>query len=1183
MQTFTPKTGLKFLFILLIFIWWAAPSIAQQENKLRQTISLDFKNEQVEKVLQEIQKQAGITFTYDKSALKEIKIQEVNFKNAPVSQVLDYLKNETQLDFISLASTIVVQKAKDPVVESAQKQQQRTISGNVIDENGEAIPGVTVVLKGTLVGTNTATDGHFSLQVPENGGTLVFSFVGYLSQEIQISDSNTVDITLLEDTKSLDEVVVVGYGTQKKINLTGAVDQVSSEVLENRPVNNISQMLQGTMPNVNVTFSGGQPGQGGSINIRGNTSINGGSPLILIDGVAGDINRINPRDVESISVLKDAAASAIYGARAAYGVILVTTKAGQKGEMRIQYDNNFSWSTPTSRTDYITTGYDAAKLNDDAFRNATGTPYTMYTEEDYEQLLLRRNDKTEHPDRPWVVTSNRSGRDQYMYYGNWDWWNTVFTDVQSGVDHNLSVFGSSDKIEYRLSGRYNAKEGIMKVNPDQYRTFNFRSKVNAKVYDWLTISNNTQFNNTNYSYYGREGGANQNFESIRSHALPSYAPQNPDGTAFATTGLNSYAVAVFPQLLQGTMKGEQNGYELNTITNAEINLGQYWKITGSYAYNLFVGSSYFRGTKTPYSLHPGELLEVPNYQVDQLKETNTINQYQAINLYTTYNRAFGDHNIGAVVGFNQEEQKYKPISASRMDLLSLTLNDLNLGTGDMMVGGGASEWALRGLFYRLNYDYDSRYLIEFAGRYDGTSRFSKENRFGFFPSLSAGWRVSEEAFFEPIREVVNNLKFRGSYGSLGNQQVNTYAYISTLPMGNSTYLIDNALTRYIGAPAPIADDFTWEQAITSNVGLDADFLKNRLTFSLDLFQRLTKNMLTSGRSLPNVFGASEPRENAADLKTTGFELSVQWRDHIGTGKKQLTYHVQLMLSDYTAQITRFDNPTKLLSNFYEGQTLGELWGYRVDGFFKTDEEALAYEVDQSFVNRQRLRAPGESSQLRAGNIKFLDLNGDGVINNGSNTLDDHGDLEVIGNTQPRYSYGANLGANWNGIDISIFLQGIGRQHWYPGNDAADFWGPYSRPYQSFIPKFFMDEVWSEDNPDAYYPRLRGYTALNPNAELSSVNDRYLQNLAYLRVKNLQIGYSLPRNITDKLRISACRIYVSGENILTFTKLENDYIDPEMAIANISMNRVNGINNNTSGNARVYPFSKTYSMGLNVTF
>ncbi|MFC3196723.1 TonB-dependent receptor [Parapedobacter deserti] len=1160
-------------------------------NSYSQTVTLKADRIPLREVLQSIRQQTGYEVLGNTDMLKVGRPVTIELVEASLTDALEQIFAEQPLNFDIDGKTIFLvsspekrmNEARTAISESRRIRQQRQVSGTVADETGKPISGVNVAVRNRNTRVVTGPGGNFIITYNNDADTLVFSMVGYRPHERPINGQQHLNVVLQASVDNLDEVVVVGYGRQKRENLTGAVSQVTSDVLENRPATNITQMLQGTMPNVNVTFSGGQPGQGGSINIRGNTSINGGSALVLIDGVAGDINRINPRDVEAISVLKDAAASSIYGARAAYGVILVTTKNAQKGTMSIRYDNNFGWSTPTSRIDYITTGYDAAKLNDDAFMRAMGTNYTGYTEYDYEQLLLRRNDKTEHPDRPWVVIDNRTGQDQYMYYGNWDWWNTVFNKWQGGMDHNLAVQGGTEKVSYLLSGRYHNKDGIMKVNTDKYTIYNFRSKVNANVNDWLTISNNTQFNNNRYAYFGREGGANSNFESIRSHALPSYAPINPDGTAFARTGLNAYAVAVFPQLLQGTMRGEQNNYELNTITNAEIRLGDDWKITGSYAYNLFVGSSFFRGTKTPYSLFPGVLEEVPNYQVDQLKEVTNINRYQAINLYANYTKSFGNHNVNALAGFNQEEQKYKPVTASRMDLLSLTLNDLSLGTGEMMVSGGASEWALRGGFFRVNYDYEGRYLLELAGRYDGTSRFHRDSRFGFFPSFSAGWRISEEPFFQGLKGAVDNLKFRGSYGSLGNQQVATYAYISSMSVGNSTYLINNGLTQFTSAPAPIADSFTWEKATTTNFGIDADFLNRRLSFSIDLYKRVTENMLTTGRRLPSVFGASEPRENAADLETTGFELTLGWNDQIGAGRNRFSYRVNVVLSDYTARITRFDNPTRLLSDFYEGQRLGEIWGYTVDGLFRTDDEAQNYPINQDFVNRQRLRAPGEWNPLRAGDVRFVDLNGDGVVNNGTNTVDDPGDLSVIGNSQPRYAFGINLGASWRGIDFSAFLQGIGRQHWYPGNDAADFWGPYSRPYQSFLPKFFQDDVWSADNPDAYYPVMRGYTALNPNASLSSVNNRYLQDLAYVRLKNLQVGYTLPQNLLLKMKMSGCRIYVSGENLLTFSKLRNDYIDPEMAIANIGMNRVNGINNNTTGNARVYPFSKIFSVGLNLTF
>lgn len=413
----------------------------------------------------------------------------------------------------------VVNGPANPIMQ----QNEFEVKGTVIDETGAPVIGANVVEKGTTNGVVTDLDGNFAFRVSDRNAVLQISYIGYTTMEVNLEGKNELQIQLKEDSQSLDELVVVGYGTQKKVNLTGAVAQVTAEELEDRPVANATQMLQGTMPNVNITFSTGEPGAGGSINIRGQASLNGGEPLVLVDGVPGDINRINPRDIESISVLKDASASAIYGARAAFGVILVTTKNAKEGKTSVTYSTFFATSKPTVSTDFMTNGYETVSLVDEAFRRATGNTYTRYTEEDMAELEARRYDETEDPSRPWVVVKNVNGRDIYNYYGNYDWWHTVFNNHQPSQSHSVNVQGGNEKLNFMLSGNYYAKDGIMKINTDKFKSYNFRSKINAQIFPFLKISNNTSYYDSSYSYYGREGGGNGNFTYVSVHALPAYA------------------------------------------------------------------------------------------------------------------------------------------------------------------------------------------------------------------------------------------------------------------------------------------------------------------------------------------------------------------------------------------------------------------------------------------------------------------------------------------------------------------------------------------------------------------------------------------------------------------------------------------------------------------------------------
>lgn len=1055
--------------------------------------------------------------------------------------------------------------------------QQDIIRGKVTDAKGDPIPGASVKIKDTYIGTITNNDGSFQLDHQAKEITLVVSYIGYITKEV-IAGDGMQNIALDEDAKGLNEVVVIGYGTTKKINLTGAVSQVTAKDLQDRPVSNLTQALQGMVPNLNITFGSGKPGQSGSINVRGNTSINGGSPLVLIDGVPGDIDRVNAADVESISVLKDASASAVYGARAAFGVILVTTKQAKDGKTTISYSNNFGSKSQLTNTDFITSGYWNAKINDDAMYNALGNTNTRYSEEDYAELWARVNDKTEHPDRPWVVVKkNANGQDMYRYYANYDWHDYLFNDHQPTNEHNISLSGSSEKIQYLISANSTAEKGIWKINTDEYNRYNMRSKVNVDVNKWLKVSNNTRFFKSKYNWHGLE----ENFPTVSNNVTPNYlyhfmaayVPKNPDGTLTGYTGINSYSVGygMHAVMENGKSKGQDGENEFATTFEATVSPFQGLNITGNYTYGQEQYDSYYRAVRVQYSKFPGVL---ENYAIgglnkDQLSESIRSNQYHVYNIFANYEKQLNRHQIKVMAGFNQEERTFKTLSGIGSELLSENLNDLNLATGVPVIGGGASSWALRGAFYRFNYSFADRYLFEASGRYDGTSRFAKNDRYGFFPSFSAGWILSQEDFFKPLTSFINTFKLRYSYGTLGNQDVATYAYISSMGTGQINYLIDGQKLKVINNPAPVSSALTWERSITNNLGLDATFFSNRLTLSGDIYTRKTVDMLTLGRTLPEVFGAAEPKENAADLKTNGFELSFTWNDKFQLSGKPFSYAIGGVLADYTSKITKFDNPSQLLSSYYVGQQLGEIWGYSYDGYFKTNEEAQAYAkiVNQDPINNRRVQAPtADLKKLQAGDIKILDLDGNGIISTGANTLADPGDRRIIGNTQPRYTYGFNFTGSWNGFDVAAFFQGVGKRNWYPNLEAQQFWHVYARPYGSFLPENFAEKMWSPENPNAYFPLVRGYIA--QNSELSVANDMYMQDIAYLRVKNLTLGYTLPASLLSKIKVRNLRIYVSGENLFTWTKLDTDYLDPEEVV--------------TDPTGRTYPMSKTYSAGIQLT-
>lgn len=1175
----------KIISCLILVLLLGISSVCTATSSYAQStlISLKIENKTMQYVLQEIENKTDLKFFYNNKHINLSSEISVNVSEKDVFTILDQMFSNTDIGYKVLDKNIVLAKKNllDQVeIEAFQQQKSKTVTGIIVDVLNEPVIGANVVLQGTTHGTITDFEGNFTLaDIPDNA-ILTVTYIGYIEQQVKTLGKTQFTILLKEDTQALEEVIIVGYGTQKKVNLTGAVTQITTDEMKDRPITQMTQALQGVIPNLNVTFGSGQPGQSGTLNIRGMTSINGGSPLVLVDGVPGDIDRINVNDVESVSVLKDASASAIYGARAAFGVILVTTKKGKEGKFQIDYQNNFGWTTHAVNTDFITSGYWNAKINDDAMYNALGNTTSRYTEEDYAELWARVNDKTEHPDRPWVVIKkNASGQDMYRYYANFDWYNYFYSEYRPKQSHNVSVSGATENVRYLITGNFSKEEGIIRINPDISKRYNFRAKLDSDVTSWLNISSNTRYFRSTYDWQGHETNYSTVTNNVTSsnplyHAHPFYVPFNPDGTLTGYSGVNSYSIAYgYHAILEnGKSKGQNINSEFATTFQAIFKLMKGLTLTGNYTFTQDLFQKSYRAVRVKYSKYPGvmENYAVGALNTDRLKEQVDVGLYHVMNIFGNYETAINDHNLKAMVGFNQEFRKDKRVSGSGQELLSETLNDLNFATAEELASGGGSEWALRGAFYRLNYDYAGKYLFETSARYDGTSRFPKNDRFGFFPSFSLGWRLSEENFFKPLNSAVNNLKIRYSLGTLGNQDVATYAYISSMSTSMINYLVNNEKLTVANNPAPVGRALTWEKSITNNIGLDADFLDGRLNLTTDYYIRDTKDMLTKGKTLPVVFGASEPKENAADLRTKGYEISLSWKDRFELMNKPFNYSITAILADNTTEITRFDNPTGLLSTYYKGQKLGEIWGYRYDGFFKTTEEAQEYAkiVNQDKVNNRRVQAPtAELKKLQAGDIKILDLDGSGIIDMGANTLENPGDREIIGNSTPRYSYGLSLSGSWNGFDLSALFQGIGKQNWYPHLEAQQFWHVYARPYGSFIPEGFQNKIWSEENPNSYFPLLRGYIA--QNSELAASNDMYLQDLAYCKLRNLTIGYSLPKSLLNKIKIDRLRIYLSGENLFTWTKLDTDYIDPEETMKDPT--------------ARTYPIGKTYSFGLELSF
>lgn len=1167
----------KLFVILFTVLLCSATTVFGQAHEPR--LDVDFTDIPLAEAISQIEKNSKYTFFYDAKSTDLKQKVSLQAHQMPISEAIGKMLAPTGMGFSITERQIALFPTR-----KAEAGAMRTISGTVYEDDDTPLPGVSVTIAGNNLGVVTDIDGNFSISAPADKVKLTFAFLGYAPKTVTVSPSqDKLSVLLSPDAVQMDDLVVIGYGTQKKVNLTGAIATVDQSQLKDRPASTVTHMLQGVVPGVTVTTSSGRPGNSASINIRGITSINGGSPLVLIDGAEGTLDKVNPNDVANISVIKDASAAAIYGARAAYGVVLVTTKEGDtSGKTRVSYSGRMGWTESTTSTDYETRGYYSVYINDMFWHAYAGTNYTRYTEQDMMELWARRNDVTEHPDRPWTVIDQRNGRDTYVYYGNTDWYHYLFRDTHPTANHSISLSGGNSHVKYLLSGNYNSEEGVFRKNTDKNEKYNFRSKITFDINKWFKISNNTSYFSSKYIYPGASS-VNTSFSLMTVHALASFVPKNPDGTNVYGTAFSKYELMDgLPMLLDNEANTNEDRND-NFSTTTELTWAPIkgLEVKGNFTY-MFNNNRYLnRSNNSEYSMYPGEILTKTNGRFQNcLSESSQVHRYYQTNIFATYSHTFAkDHNFTAMAGFNYETKHYKDIKAIGYNLYSSSLNDLNLvgpdpgsetGAKRVEVSGGQNEYALMGYFARLGYDYKGKYLVEANGRYDGTSRFKRGQRWGFFPSFSLGWRLSEENFFEGLRSDINNLKLRLSYGKLGNQNVGYYDYIRKISISNQSYLFGGDKPTTATISAPVASDLSWETSVHKNIGLDMSFFNNRLAFSSDFYIRDTKDMLTDGLALPNVYGASSPKMNSADLRTKGYELSLSWRDGFNLLGKSFSYFVNLTFNDYVTDITRFENPEKTFAKpYYEGMRWGEIWGFRTGGLFASDEEAKNYPVDQTLVNSVINSSSGAEKGLRAGDIKFLDLDNSQTISIGKNTVNDPGDRRIIGNSQPRYHYGATVGFSYVGIDFSMFFQGIGRQDWYPEGNSMAFWGPYARPYATLIPSDFINQIWSEDNPNAYFPRPRGYVALTANSELTVTNDRYLQNIGYCRLKNLTVGYTLPKKLTRKALIENLRVYFSGENLAYWSGIHSDYIDPELAAV--------------SGTLRIYPWQKTFTFGLDVTF
>lgn len=1144
-------------------------------------------------VFHQIEAQTGFSVDYDESIIDVRKKVPAPSGTMTVETLLDQVLKNAGYSFRQNRTHIVIfvsPAPSDPVTVK--------VSGTVVDKVGP--------LAGAVVQTGSAaamTDGNgaFSIIVQEGEKTLKVSLLGYKDKDVPIGDGSSIlRIEMVDDIALLDEVVVVGYGSMKKRDLVGAVDAVGPEVIGNRANSNLARSLQGEVAGLNITINDSKPSHAGSYNVRGTSSIGaGGSSLVLIDGVEGNLSMVNPQDVESVSVLKDASSTAVYGARGAFGVILVTTKKATKGQPVINYNGSYSINRRTVIPDGITDSnewldwwiacyngyYNGSKTLLDNLDNKA--PYSQAI---YDEILRRKKD----PTLAKVAESYDVPGFGWAYYDNHDWFKEFYSDYHSSTEHNISVAGGGDYSDYYVSGRFYDSEGVFRVGNEDYKKYNLRAKGNLKVRPWLNLSNNVSLSiDDNYIPRSQTG---QSVQRFMQHCLSPMSPlRNPDGTWTPAAAESGYAAMV-----EGNNYITDNYIYLRDKVDLDIHIVRdILKFQADYSYNYTGRTRRIVQNGVKYSKSPGEILVSSVTPADFLRQAGYDNRYQAINAYSTFTPSLGNnHSLSVLAGYNLEWCNYRTVTSNRLGFIS-EKPSFSLMDGEASITSGGYEWAYIGFFGRINYSWKSRWLFEASGRYDGSSKFPSNSRWGFFPSASAGWRLSEEPWMKWSRPVLDNLKLRLSAGSMGNGNVSPYKYTSEMTVTKADdIVIAGLLPSYTSVASLVPYSLTWEKATTYDAGVDFDMFTNRLSASFDYYLRYTSDMYTDGASLPPVFGGSVPKGNNAELRTNGWELSIQWKDTFQLGASPFFYSVKGTLWDSFSVITKYAGNDQcslgtvahLVDNmgepsYYVGMQLGEMWGYTVEGLFK----------DWADVYSSPTQNYKQSSDLitRPGQVKFADLDDNGTIDYNGLTVDDHGDLSIIGNSSPRYRFGLNISAGWRGIGLSVFLQGVGKRDWYPGKDCGYFWGKYSRPFFYFIPS-----IHAQDNPSvaqmsddgteclnydtAYWPRLTTYVANGSNDKqtiLNMPNTRYMQSAAYLRVKNVQLDYTFPEKICKSMHVGALKVYVNAENLFIFTPLHKwaPNLDPEGIDGGDSDFSASGLNGNS------YPIFKTVTMGVSITF
>ena len=1180
----------------------------KQPDKQRYDIRISYKDTTLRYVTDAITRQVGIVFSYDNSiSSHHMPASNINLKRVPVERLLEEFFTPAGITFNVVNDVVILQKMAPDT--PALTKIKHLVSGTVRDADGQPLAGVSVYISGTDIGTFTDYDGHYELPAAAND-IIRYSFVGFAGTTEPAGTKNHIDVVLNEQQYSMDEVVVIGYGTSKKRDILGSIETLSRDQIANRPNVNVVRSLQGMIPGLNIIQTDGKLTHSGKITIRGvdnsfnarvtdgqrsNTLGQGGEVLVLIDGAEGDMTALNPEDIASITVLKDAASAAVYGARGAFGVILITTRNPEMGKTTVTYDGSVSLIGRTIQWEdnVVTDPVEWVEAWRESYMNSSPAAmvpskfnnYMPYSDKWFSELKRKKSVGD-------MTTCEVNPDGNYAYYGQTNWLSEIYRETNMATSHSVTVQSGKKDANWYVSGRYYGHNGIYKVGDEKYRRYNFRAKGSVKIRPWMALSNNISFMKSTY-HQPMVNNQQMITRQLDLYAYPFAILRNPDGTWTETAVRSGYT-----SFAEGTSWQENSKMTISSTSALTLDIiRNRLKLSADFTYRagrhvrdkMENKYTYWSGTDVSGTDKASSSLENKTYKTD----------YISTSVVGTLTPGLGRHNrLSIMAGWNLEDYVQKTAKTYRQGNLYPSKPSFTLMDGDYYsTESGGKSWGLVGFFTRVDYALKDRYMAEFSARYDGSSKFPTRSKWGFFPSVSAGWRISDEPWIRSCSgQCLSNLKLRVSVGSLGNANIDPYQYLETMratgssSVANTTIVLNGMRVPYTSVPNLVPDNMTWEKVTTYNIGMDLSMFADKFSFTADLYRRRTTDLYTVGPDLPHVLGSSAPSGNYASLKTSGWELSADWHDSMRLSGKRFSYSVKAMLWDSRSYVTSYYNATGDLTTYYKGMEIGEIWGFKTDGIYASNAEAEAGPSYSFFKN-------GEMFRAYAGDLKFVDLDGDGKMSVGNRTLSDHGDLTIIGNQSPRLQYSFGISLNWNGIGLSMLWQGVGKRDWYPWTESGFFWGKWNRAYNALMKSQTGDnrvkvdkssDNWIVTNMDKrpYWTRMVSLAANRNNGPLTWENDHYLQDASYIRLKNLTMDYTFPLAMCRRIGLSGLKLYFTGENLFTWSPMfrHTDMFDPEV----ISSGDSDFENTLTpglgkTGNGYSYPMLKTYTFGINLTF